>query len=253
MIINRKDKIKEYITKHGSVTIDDLMELCPEVSSMTIRRDLVTLEREGHIQRIRGGACMVPQYPEQSEDVFSSRVLQNTEAKNIIAKKAMEFVETGRSIFIDSGTTTTFLAKMMPNSDYSIITSSPNIGMEITLANPNPRVTLIGGQLNRNNLTAAGNSSINFLKNINIDIAFMAASGFSLKSGFTNGDYNECELKKTVIRKAGKVVMLMDISKLDKNLPYTFATLKDVDILIIDGTLPEEYRKAAEKYGSRII
>ncbi|HBQ64845.1 MAG TPA: DeoR/GlpR transcriptional regulator [Clostridiales bacterium] len=253
MDIDRKDKIRTYIEQQGSVRISDLEVLYPNISGMTIRRDLFALESEGCIRRVRGGAKAIPRGSGLKEDVYSQRISRNTEAKKKIAQNAMQFIETGRSIYIDSGTTTAILAKMIPDADYSIITSGPNIGMDLTLGHSNSRVTLIGGQLNRSNLTVSGPGSLHFLKDLNIDIAFVATTGFSLKSGFTNGDYNECELKKVVIRKAGRVIMLMDSTKIGRNLPFTFATLREVDILITDSELPPEYRDAAKKYNVRVI
>jgi DeoR family fructose operon transcriptional repressor len=77
----------------------------------------------------------------------------------------------------------------------------------------------------------------------------MATSGYSLENGFTSGNFNECELKKLVIEKARKKILLMDITKIDKTMPYTFATLKDIDILICDADLPDDIKKAAQENG----
>ena len=69
--------------------------------------------------------------------------------------------------------------------------------------------------MNRNTLSVSGINSLRFVEEINIDTAIMATSGYSSEYGFTNGEYNEGELKKAVIRKARKVVMIMDLSKVD--------------------------------------
>lgn len=243
---NRREKIKAFVQGKGEIELKELEQLFPEVSSMTLRRDLSFLENKGYVVRTWGGAKSVSHLTGASEDVFSTRATENIEAKMIIARKAVSLLETGRSIFIDSGTTTMCLAKVLPDEYLSIFTTGPNIAME-ALKNSNPSVTLIGGQLSRNNLTTSGVNSLGFIKNINIDIAVLAASGFSLKSGFTIGNFDECELKKQVIRKARKVILLMDISKLDKNMPYTFCNLKDIDILVCDNPLPDGIVKAAEK------
>ena len=246
MNIDRRDNIREYIRARGEVQFKELEQLYPSVSSMTIRRDLAYLEGKGHIIKTRGGAKAISQVSMSIEDIYSARATANMDAKVKIARKAIHFLETGRSIFIDSGTTTMCLAKLIPDEYLSIITSGPNIALEIA-KNANTSVTIIGGQLNRNNLTISGANSLDFIKGINIDIAFLATSGFSLKSGFTVGNFNECELKRAVIKKARKVILLMDGSKLDKNMPYTFAALKDIDIFVTDTPLPDNVIKVAEK------
>ena len=65
-------------------------------------------------------------------------------------------------------------------------------------------------------------------------MAFLAPSGYSEDGGFTVANYNECELKRIVVHKARTVIMLMDSSKCDKSLPYTFCTMADADVLITE-------------------
>jgi len=229
----RREIINKTIQKKGEVKIQELKDMFPEVSGMTLRRDLNHLEDEGHIVRIWGGAKSIDYLKESKEKEYSSRKTENIEAKVKIAKKAVEFVEKGRSIFLDSGTTIMCLGEAIPDKDLSIITSGPNIALELINKNK-PSVTLIGGQLNRNNISVSGAISLKFIENINIDMAFMATSGFSPNNGFTSGNYNECQLKSKIIEKARKVLMLMDLSKIDKNMPFTFAELEDIDYLICE-------------------
>jgi DeoR family transcriptional regulator, fructose operon transcriptional repressor len=249
---SRRDGIKKFIYEKGDVQFKELEQLFPEVSSMTIRRDLAFLEEEGDIMRTWGGAKAVNRSTRISEDIFSLRATENIHNKTVIAQKTLEFVETGRSIFIDAGTTSMCLAKILPNQNFSILTTAPNIAMEI-IKNSNPSVTLVGGQLNRSNLTTSGANSINFIKNINIDIAFMATSGFSEKNGFTVGNFDECELKKAIIKKAGKIILMMDESKIDRNMPYTFAVMKDIDMLVCNTKPTESVVKFAEKQGVKLV
>jgi DeoR family fructose operon transcriptional repressor len=246
--IDRRSTIKQYIEEKGEVHLRELEELLPEVSSMTLRRDLIYLEEKGYVIRTRGGAVSVKHVATAGEDMYSLRAAENMEGKTKIAKKAVEFVETGRSIYIDSGTTMMCLAKELPDENFSILTSGPNIGLEI-IKKTKPSVVLTGGAISRNNLSTSGLNSLYLVKNINIDMAFMATSGYSLENGFTSGNFNECELKKLVIEKARKKILLMDITKIDKTMPYTFATLKDIDILICDADLPDDIKKAAQENG----
>lgn len=252
MHIDRRNTINAYIQDKGQVRLKELEGMFPEVSTMTLRRDLIYLENRGDIVRIRGGARTISPSSKLVEDVYSQRATTNAEAKMKIAKKAASFVEARRSIFIDSGTTMMCLAKILPNEDFSIITSGPNIGMEIS-KNPKPSVTLIGGQLNRHNLCTSGVYALEFIKNINIDIAFIASSSFSMDSGFTCGNFNEYELKKAVVKKARHKILLMDTSKLDKSLPYTFARLEDIDIWICEKELPQNVKKDALKASVTLI
>lgn len=252
MHINRREIINAYIHDKGEVKLKDLEKMFPDVSSMTLRRDLIYLENKGYVVRTRGGAKSISHVVGTTEDVYSLRATENMEAKMKIAKKAVNYIETGRSVYLDSGTTIMCLAKILPDEDLSILTSGPNIALEI-VKHPKPSVTLIGGQLNRNNLCTSGINALDFIKSINIDIAFIASSGFSLETGFTCGNFSECELKKAVVKKARQKILLMDTSKINKSMPFTFASLKDIDIMICEKEIPEEIKRAAEQNGVNII
>jgi DeoR/GlpR family transcriptional regulator of sugar metabolism len=248
----RRSRIREYIQKHGEASISELASLCGDVSAMTLWRDLNKLEQEGTIKRTRGGAISVQHFQPGSEGLYSQRALTNTRAKDIIARAALEYIEPSHSIYFDAGSTIMSLAKLLPDEHYTIITSGANIAVELSqrsLFN----VTLIGGQISGNTLSCSGPQAEAFLDAINIEIAVMATSGYSVSNGFTSGIFSEQRLKKKVIEKAQQVIMLLDSSKLDRSLPYTFADMRDVDILICDFVLPETLRAEAEKCGARII
>ena len=232
--------------------LKELECMFPDCSSMTLRRDLKYLEENGFVKRTRGGAVALSRLSMSAEDVYSFRALDNIDAKTTIAKKAAQYIEHGRSLFLDSGTTIMQFAKEVPDDYITILTSGPNIALEL-IKKAKPSVTVIGGQLNRNTVSLSGASANIFLSSVNIDIAFLASSGFSLQNGFTSGTYSECELKKDVLMRASKVIVLMDSSKVGKSLPYTFCTLDDIDILISDNDLHDDIIHAADEKGVTVI
>jgi len=111
----------------------------------------------------------------------------------------------------------------------------------------------VGGRLDRDYQAVSGPQALHFLQDVNIDIAFLCPSGLSVQSGFTGGNYSECDLKRAVCAKARKIIMLMDTSKADKSLPYTFANLSDVDVLISESPLPEPIISAARDAGTKLL
>lgn len=131
MNIERREQIKQYILAKGHVQITQLETQFPDVSVMTLRRDIAYLEEQGEIIRIKGGARSVKSLSPSGEDLFGLRMSENNDAKMIIAKKAVDYAETRRSIFIDSGTTMFWLAKVLPDQNIYVVTSGPNIALEI--------------------------------------------------------------------------------------------------------------------------
>lgn len=251
MSFNRREKILELLREQDTIMLKELEQLFPEVSSMTLRRDLDFFEKIGEAIRIRGGARHIKSLGTQ-EDLYALRAVKNPAAKERIARMAVGYVETGRSIFMDSGSTGMSFARALPDLNLSILTGAPNVAMEVS-KRYKPSVTLIGGPINRNTLSASGSQSLAFISNLNFDMAFLVASAFSADHGFTCGNSDECELKKAIAAKANRTIMMVDSSKFGKSMPYTFATLADIDVLITDAEPDEQVKALAEQSGTTVI
>lgn len=248
----RINKIRELIEAQGRISLDELMERFKDYSSMTLRRDLIYLEEQGEIIRVRGGAISVKEFQKETEDFFHERTALNVEEKKIIAEKCASILETGLSIFIDSGSTSLFLVKQMLDVNYTIITNGINIALELARKKM-PAITILGGMLSRNNFATSGMACERQLEGLNINMAIMGTTAFTLDGGFTCGSQPEAELKRLVLKKAKRKIMLMDSSKVDKVMPYTFAAFGDIDVLISDGKLPQKIKDAALEYGVTIM
>ncbi|MFA6947373.1 MAG: DeoR/GlpR family DNA-binding transcription regulator [Eubacteriales bacterium] len=248
----RRNTVRELLASKPFVSLHELEELFPEVSSMTLRRDIEYFEEQGEAIKVRGGARSMKFITTSMEDAFSLRLNENMGAKEKVAYRAISMIETGRSLFIDSGTTMLKLASLLPDERLTVTTTGPNIALELIKKNC-PIVNIVGGMLNRDSISVSGNQALRQLGDINIDIAFIVPSGMSAHNGLTSGNYSECELKKLVIEKARKVVVLMDTSKLDKILPYTFAQISQINVIITDKPLPPDIAEEALKNGVEVV
>ncbi len=248
----RRKIIKEMLYSKPFVSLKELTELFPNVSSMTIRRDIDFFDQQGEAIKVRGGARSMKFITTSMEEEFPSRMQKNILAKELLAKRAIDMIETGRSIFLDSGTTMLMMASLLPEERLTITTTGPNIALEL-LNKKQTIVNLVGGMLNRDNISVSGAQAMRFLNDINIDTAFIVPSGASAQTGFSCGNYGECELKKFVVEKARRAIVLLDVAKLDKSLPYTFCDIKEVNTIITNGPLGEEFDKAAEEAGVQIV
>jgi DeoR/GlpR family transcriptional regulator of sugar metabolism len=251
---SRKGRIVKLLEQKGEVHLNQLKALFPNVSEMTLRRDLISLENEGRVVRTYGGAVSTRNIAliKGEEDAYSRRAAENIEAKMIIARMAVNHIEKGRSVYLDAGSTIMAFARELPDESYSIVTSGANIALEL-LKKSNTSVVVLGGLMNRNTLSMSGPSAISFLDTINIDLAFMAASGFSIENGFTVSNLYESDLKRKVVSRANKVIMLVDSSKVGRDLAFTYAYLKDVDIWICEKELPTDIQKEAKKAGTKLV
>jgi DeoR/GlpR family transcriptional regulator of sugar metabolism len=180
------------------------------------------------------------------------RAVKNQAAKDKIARIALRFIDTNRSVFLDSGSTGMSLARALPDSNFSILTSGPNIAMEVS-KRYKPTVTMIGGLINRSNLAVSGMQSAQFIRSLNVDIAFIVGSAYSPKNGFTCGNYSEGEIKNLIIGKAEKTVLLIDSTKLGKSMPFTFASMQDIDVLVTDKQPDFDVMTLAQQAGVSVL
>ncbi len=244
--------LKEYIDKNGKITLRDLEKEFPEVSSMTLRRDLQRLEMNNDVIRIPGGAVSVDSFLREKEAEFTNRINYKAVEKVEIADKAVALIEPNSCVFIDGGSTTTYFARALPDDNYYVLTNSVPIA-ETILNKVKPTVTLLGGDLKKNHFITVGKTCRDFIAGINIQTAVMTATGFVKDTGsFTCGSQSEAEVKRAVIEKADLVIMLLDSSKVNKKTPYTFANLIDVDYMVVDNEFPEELKNIIISKGMKV-
>ncbi|MEE1279314.1 MAG: DeoR/GlpR family DNA-binding transcription regulator [Oscillospiraceae bacterium] len=248
----RREQMLEFIKAKKTVSLKELIQMFSDVSTMTIHRDLDYMEKKGVIERVRGGARYLPPEFDHREPAFIEREVANRGQKEIIARKAVSLIRSGSSIFIDSGTTTMALASLIEDVPLNVVTNSPNIAVALSdrsLVN----LTLCGGTLEKRNLSLYGSGAVSTIEKINIDLAFVVPSGFTAESGFSCGNDGEAVVKSLICKKARSVALLIDSSKLDKVMPFTFASAEDIDYLICDKPLPSELSDALRQKGVSIL
>lgn len=245
----RQQIIQDFIERNHVVTIRQLQQLCPEVSLMTIHRDLDALELRGVIIKVRGGARSVRHTGDLGYDV---RLQENMDGKLLMAQKALELIQPNATIFLDAGTSNLALARKLPDVPMNIFTTGPNIAIELCRLQ-NPNITLCCGTLNRKNMALSGQNTCQMLEHINLDIAFIGVSGCYADAGFTCGTEADMTVKRTVIQKARTTAVMCDAGKFSRLMPYTFADFADVDYFISDKPVPEHIRGAALEAGVKIL
>ena len=235
----RIEDIAEILDKRGKMTLEQLEEVFPNVSQMTLRRDLFQLEEDGRIIRIRGGAMSVKEVQKVSGEAYTKKTALNTDAKIVIAQKAAALIDEGACVFLDGGTTAMYLAKEMPDLKCNVFTNGIAVAMELA-QKKNVAITVVGGQLMKDNLSTSSPAARAYFDATNFEIAIVSATAFTPEHGFSCNLQIESDLLKDVFKKARQVYMMLDSSKIGKINPYTFAHIEDIDVLITDDRLPKE-------------
>ncbi len=243
----RIEEIAEILDKRGKMSLEQLEEVFPQVSQMTLRRDLFQLEEDGRIIRIRGGAMSVKEVQKVSGEAYTKKITINTDAKIVIAQKAAGLIDEGACVFLDGGTTAMYLSKEMPDIQCNIFTNGIAVAMELA-QKKNVNITVVGGQLMKDNLSTSSPAAREYFERTNFEIAIVSATAFTPEQGFSCNSQIESDLLKDVFKKARLVYMMLDSSKIGKINPYTFAKIEDIDVLITDGHFPKEYKQLFEEH-----
>ncbi|MGN0804866.1 MAG: DeoR/GlpR family DNA-binding transcription regulator [Candidatus Coproplasma sp.] len=242
----RIEELAEILDKRGKMTLEQLEKEFPNVSQMTLRRDLFQLEEEGRIIRVRGGAMSVKEVQKVSGEAYTKKTTINTDAKIVIAQKAATLIDEGSSIFLDGGTTALYLAKELPDINCNIFTNGLAVAVELA-QKKNINVIVVGGQLMKENLSTSSPAAREYFAASNFELAIVSATAFTPENGFSCNSQTESELLKMAFQKARHVYMMLDSSKIGKINPYTFAHISDIDVLITDDKFPREYKALLEQ------
>ncbi|MDO4275611.1 MAG: DeoR/GlpR family DNA-binding transcription regulator [Eubacteriales bacterium] len=248
----RLNEIKSILKRDGEVQNNTLCKMF-NVSEMTIRRDLDVLSNaDTSIVRTHGGAYLVST-KEMREPPYTLRVQKCCEEKEKIAKKALELIEPGQNIFLDSGTTTYYIARNIP-MDYRnmILTNGLNIAQE-AINHRNLSVFLIGGDLRQNSLSTCGSIAEEILAKFRIDITFLGANAIDEEGNAYVGTTSEVGLKNRVIQQSVKSYILADSSKFSTHNLVSYTNAVNVAGIITDAGISEEIVQKLESANIQVI
>lgn len=223
----RRKEIIRLLEAKEIVTLEEFCELFPGVSESTIRRDLKSLENEGHVNILRGGAAKLK--GGYYDTPVESRSQLNVEEKERIAKIAAEMVKDGDVVYIDAGSTPLLMVKYLMDKNITIV--STNTGIASALQNSDIECILVGGHLNVKTASVYGGMTDSFLRNLHFDKAFLGASGFSKNAGINTPDLSEARKKQIVRDNSRKTYVLADSSKDGKETMCKIFDIGEVTII----------------------
>ncbi|ASP20025.1 glucitol operon repressor [Antarctobacter heliothermus] len=236
----RHDCIVELLQSRAMVTIADLADRFG-VSAVTVRSDLAALERRQLLRRVRGGAIAV--HPARFERPTDLTRLNFTEEKKRIGAAAALRVRDGDTIILDSGSTTLAMASALPHTLTDVVVLTNCLDIALTLQDhPGVAVIVTGGLLRKSSGRDVWHTLVPplatlLLKEVNADTAYLSCTGIDVNAGFTNGNWEEAELKKVMIAAARKVVFLADHAKVGHIGSARIASLSQASALVSDSQM----------------
>lgn len=242
----RRAQILEHIQRDGGASLTELAREF-SVSTITVHRDLDALARQGLVERVHGGARPVAGV-ERVETDWTKRLGLAREAKDVIARRALEWVEDGSTIFVDSSTTCLAVARRLernPPKALTLVTNSPAIALELH-AEP-IHVVVCPGEVDQTLRMIGGRWAVEFLAGLNLATAFVSAAGITLEHGLTTTRRALADTLNAARAASAQTIGLIDSSKFGRRSLLSIARAEELDAVVVDHGLPPE---TLDAYGS---
>lgn len=237
----REKKILEEILKTKKVIVSELAKKL-YISEPSIRRDLVSLEKQNLIKRIHGGAVIEENGISATKIPFVIRELEQSDAKIIMAQKAANLVKDGDVIFLDASSSAyNIIPHLALKNNITVITCG--IKALAKLGEYNIKAICTGGMLIPSCQTLVGDDAYNIIEQNNADIFFFSCRGLSSEGMLTDISEQENYVRRKMMKNSKKSYLLCASEKFDKKYFHNLCSVKDITGIISEKELPDSFKK----------
>lgn len=251
----RRARMAATVAERGFAKVTDLAEAFG-ISRVTVRADLELLERQGRLRRVRGGAMYTGRDP-RVEPSFEQALTDASPAKTLIGRAAAALVSSTESVILDVGTTTTFVARALIERDdlcdLVVFTNGLTIALELERAIPRFTVVVTGGTLRPLQHSLIDPLGGLILERVHADTLFLGCNGVHPTGGITNVNLPEAESKRSMLRAAGRRVVVADASKLGRIELASVCPIADVDLLVTSAGADPDTVRALREAGLEVL
>ena len=241
----RRLDIFEKLKKEGKVVIADLAEEF-KVTPMTIRRDLVILEKQGIVTTYYGGASL--NEGAAIEPSFSMKNNNARDEKTAIAYEASKLINEGDTVYIDCGTTCYNISRFLKNMRMTVVTNSISL-INALKDKDKISIAIAPGMYSRVSEGALSSTTIEFFQKCNVDKAFVATQGFDITTGASVPEEMDGKVKSSVLPMSEKVILLVDHTKFGQKYFSIHGAPSDYDMIITDEGISEDDLKKCQQAG----
>jgi len=252
MTRHRRERIIEQVQREGSVRVGELAARF-DVSEVTIRSDLVILEREGRLLRDRGGAIAKGNHHFVTSLLgVDQRASLHLDKKRRIGTAAAKRILPGDAIILDAGTTAVEIARQLVNTTpLTVVTNALNVALELGAAS-GQRLILLGGTFNRESASTVGALTEQCLAELSVQKLFLGTQAMDA-DGLSDSTMEIAQAKRAMIRSARQVILVTDSSKWGTSSLTKVCPLAEIDTIITDSDLPAEARTQIEALGIELV
>lgn len=251
--LERVQTIMDLLEVHGNLSTAFLAGTL-EISESSVRRDIGYMESLSmckHVRRVHGGVVL-DRGSETPEYMFEIKLELNEDLKRSVAKKAVELVDDGDSIVIDSGSTCLLFARHLHGlSRLKAVTTDVVIAGELA-RHADIESSTIGGTVRPGFYSIGGAAAVDDLQRYRPDKAFLSVDAIDLERGITNASEFEIGVKRKIIEVARSVIVLADHTKFGRFEFYHVADLSSVTTIVTDSTIQQSLVSDFRKRGIRM-
>ena len=246
----RKKEIIEYLSDVDYRTLKEIAERF-DISMNTVRRDINELINENKIRKFYGGVSLI----RKQSSTYSSRAVKHHEQKNKIAQYAATLIKDNDLLFIDAGTTTSQVVDYIDRSYHlTFVTNNIHtISKIVEVDNENWNLIVVGSKLKHSSHSLIDVHDWDYLNSLNLNKAFIATTGLTIKSGATNPNNEDATIKSSMIKRSQESYLLLDSSKFEQTSLITFADIHDFDKIITAGEVPKYYKEYLDDNNIQLV
>lgn len=227
----RRQAILELVHVRGVVSLHDLA-VAVQSSEVTVRRDIQALERDGLVDRRRGGAALPGGL--SHEQSYRQKALVAATEKVDIADVAVGLVDEGDAIVIGAGTTTEeFARRLIRMKDLTVVTNSLLVAQ--VLARSAADVVMTGGSLRGTTYALVGGAAEQSFAQVRVRRAFLSGNGLTVDRGLSTPNLHVAGVDRAIAAAAQEVVVLADHTKLGVDTMFQTVPTPGIVHLVTDG------------------
>jgi DeoR family glycerol-3-phosphate regulon repressor len=246
----RQNEILASVKSRGACSIVELATQL-KVSDETIRRNIKPLVRKGLIEKVHGGIVLGQN--QEPEPPFGKRMNEQVEAKMLISRLVAEIISDGDSIMLDTGSTTTYVARALDDHrNLSVVTNCTEIGRTL-VREPSNRIHICGGTLRADDWATFGPVAIDFVRQFHVNYAILSIGGVTETGAFMDYHLEEAEFSRAVIAQAKKTIVVADYSKFGNSNFIKVCDFDQIDMVVVDRTPPQSILDGFREAGVDVI
>lgn len=247
----RQEQIYEALTRQGRLSVAALARQL-RVAPMTIRRDLARMEAAGLLMRTHGGCVLAS--PFVAELSFPEKLRRRQREKTAIARAAVQLMREGETVYLDTGTTALAVARALPaDRNLRVVTGNLRVAMEL-FGRAGVQVMVLGGRLGTRNPDLIGPEAVAQLEALRFDTAVLGADAIDASRGEVHSaDADSAALSRAAAKRADKVLVVADSSKLGRRGMAMTVRLAEGVCLVTDDGVDKRMREALRATGAKVV